>query len=171
MYVVKNTWILIGDSDRLRCAVSWYQKSSVVNTFHLVDCSLLEHITFFDISDCVKIDVILPFMKQLSIFVYCHCKSISEHNLIRIAETCNTLTYIDGTGGKPVSYASALAVLSTLKNLGKIAVQPKSGESAHWSKLIMQFHRVTFAYCIKATLPYGGISRHAFAEISKLPEM
>ena len=114
---------------------------------------------------------ILAEMKQLTIFIYRHCKSISEHNLIRIAENCKNLTYIDGTGGQEISYASALAVLSTLRKLTKIAVMPKPGESAYWAKLIAQFSNVTFSYCVKCTLPYEGLTRLAFAEIKKLSEL
>ena len=114
---------------------------------------------------------ILPAMTQLTIFVYRHCKSILGYNLITIADTCKNLTYIDGTGGKEVSYASALAVLCSLRKLTKIAVMPKKGESAYWAKLIMQFHNVTFAYCVKCTLPFEGLTRHAFVELKKLSEV
>ena len=122
MCVVKDTWVLIGDHDYLRCAVSWFQKSSVESTFHLVGCSQLQYnITSFDLSDCKNIDGssvvdILPAMTQLTnCFIYRHSKSISEYNLIRITDTCKNLTHIDGTGGKEVSYASALAVLCSLQ--------------------------------------------------------
>ena len=166
---------MIGDQNWLRCAVSWFRRSSVENTFHLVGCDQLPYITSFDISECNNIDAstvvdIMAVMQNLSIFIYRHSKAISEHNLVRIASTCPTLTYIDGTGGREVSYASALAVLCSLKKLTKIAVKPRKGESAHWAKLIMQFDKVVFAYCIKCTLPYEGLSRNAFAELKKLAE-
>ena len=114
---------------------------------------------------------IVPAMKNLEIFVYHYCNAISEHNLLHISTMCKTLKYIDGTGGKTVSYSSALGVLSSLCKLEKIAVMPKEGESKFWSKLITQFHNVTFAYCIRATLPYEGHTRQMFSEICKLVEL
>ena len=145
------------------------------NTFLLVGCSQLQDITSFDISQCNNIDGtsvvdILPAMKNLSIFVYRNRKAISEYNLVRIADTCKSITYIDGTGGKEVSYLSALAVFCSLRNLTKIVVMPRNGESAHWGKLIMQFKNVVFAHCVKATLPYDGLKKLAFVKHCKSSE-
>ena len=56
MHVIHNIWVLTGDGKNLQCAVSWFQKSSVETTFHLLQYDALAFITTLDISQCKKLD-------------------------------------------------------------------------------------------------------------------
>ena len=97
---------------------------------------------------------------------------MKETHLLRIADLCPNLVYIDGSGAGAVTTTFALAILYNLPKLCKFAVSPLRSEGSVWQFIVFQYSRITFGSCIVSSLNcHGNLYRFAQNALKDISEM
>ena len=155
----EEIWDVRQDASCVAATVNIFKRSLLESVFDLLNFPNVSAITSINVSACVSLDAtslvdLLPICSELNSFVFRYCSTFTEYLLIRLAENAPKLQYMDGKGACKVSYASGLAILSSLPSLSFINVQIREGETKYWQKLITVFSRVLFGGAIKDQLEF-----------------
>ena len=141
--------------------------AALIQFFFLIYCKDIKNVTLIDISGCVSLDPtslidICELFNCLKYLIFRDCKQFKETHLMRMADLCQNLVYVDGTGAGCVSATFALGILYNLPKLCKFAVTPLASDANVWSFIVFQFSRIYFGLSIAATINcHGDIVRFA----------
>ena len=129
-----------------------------------------EHLVYFknivqiDISGCTEIIATLfvdciATCRNLRIFSMTGCIQFSEKNMQKIFNQLPELEQIDCTSCADVTFATAYNIISPLKKLLGINLEPKFARAEYedWKRLVQIFRFVTFGHSIMRIFPHYGM--------------
>ena len=87
------------------------------------------------------------------------CIQFSEKSLFKIVQQLPLVRYLDCTACVQVTFATAYNVVSALKELIMINLEPKFPleENQDWKRMIQIFRRVKFGHSIMRIFPHHGL--------------
>ena len=88
------------------------------------------------------------------------CVQFHEMQIVKILCSLHKLEIVDATATKQLQYVSVYNIVTTLKNLRNISVEPKWPESkksrGEWEWLVRNFRRIVFGHSIMRIFPHCG---------------
>ena len=85
------------------------------------------------------------------------CNIFPESQIVRMLSNLPSLEVIDCTCSTKVTYWSAFTIVSSLRLLRYINVEPKYPETNDWRRLVHTFQKVEFGHSVMSILSHRGL--------------
>ena len=86
------------------------------------------------------------------------CVQFHEHQLVKMLSSLQLLEMVDANSMRELHYISAYYIVTSLKQLRRISVEPKfpDSEDKRWEWLVHNFQGISFGHAIMRMFPHCG---------------